>query len=88
MYLDCDACSHSMNIHEAWGRLTVSHDEYARAVEDAMHLRLDKALPVFVSHLALMQTYLRMPWKDMLICEVGVQNCFKMMGNKKVQFAV
>ena len=70
-------------MEELVGKLQLSFDVYARAMNTAMNGRSDAALPDFVQHMLLLQTYVRQPWRDLCSCQSAVKQCYRLSANIK-----
>ena len=79
----CKQCKHSQDVADIVGELEGSHDEYARAVQDAVEGKNSEALPSLQHHLVLMQRCLGMPWRDFVACQQAVSNCYRLQANRR-----
>ena len=71
------------DMEELVGKLQLSFDVFARAMNAAMTGRADAALPDFVQHLLLLQTYIRHPWRDLASCQSAVKQCYRLSANTR-----
>jgi len=69
------------DMEEVVGRLQLSYDVFARAMNTAMSGGTEQALPDFVQHLLLLQRYIRHPWRDLAACQSSVKYCYRFMAN-------
>jgi hypothetical protein len=80
-YFTCFICKHKQDMEDVVGRLQLSYDVFARAMNTAMNGASAKALPDFVQHLLLLQRYIRHPWRDLASCQTAVKHCYRLMAN-------
>ncbi len=87
-YLRCTKkkCNNLQDIQTNIGKLGVSHDVYAAAMEMAISGYAEKAIPDLQSHLTLTQLVLLPPWKDLAICQAGIKQCYRLSANIKQFF--
>jgi len=69
------------DMEDVVGRLQLSYDVFARAMNTAMSGGTEQALPDFVQHLLLLQRYIRHPWRDLAACQSSVKYCYRYMAN-------
>lgn len=65
------------------GRLQLSFDVFAKAMNTAMNGRCEAALPDLVQHLLLLQTHIRHPWRDLAQCQAAIKQCYRLLANVK-----
>jgi len=75
-----DVC-YRQDMEDVVGRLQLSYDVFARAMNTAMSGGSSQALPDFVQHLLLLQRYIRHPWHDLAACQSSVKYCYRLMAN-------
>ena len=80
----CDSCNHSQDLEECMNRLSTSHDVYSRSMEEALAGNVEFALPGIQGHLSLCQKYLLPPWRDLVVAQAAVMQCFRMLGNVRL----
>lgn len=62
-------------------QLADSDAKFKAAFEDLLACRIDQSLPVFLSHLALVQKCFRLPYRSFNDCQEAIKQCFSIMGN-------
>ena len=50
-------------------------------MEKAKAADVHEALPVFEEHLTLMQDLIAPPWRDIICCQVAIDQCYRIMYN-------
>jgi len=74
-------CGSDMNLAECINRLRKSDKTYKDAFDKLLKCRINEALPVFLSHLRVMDELLCPPCADYGACQEAVKQCFSIMAN-------
>lgn len=78
----CAKCECTYNLSQMRATLKDSTDLFQQAM-DTLLLKadVDSTLPVFLSHLRLLEKMVCRPWKDYNNCQEAIKQCYNVMGN-------
>ena len=77
----CTVCKTEQNIAGKAKALENSLKNYELAFANLLEGDIEKALPIFLLHLQILDKLLCLPWRDFNNCQEAIKQCFSIMGN-------
>ena len=79
--LQCPSCLTQQNLLKKKGTLEESQLLADRAFEDLLKGDVQSVLPVFLTHLEVMDSLVVLPWRNYNNCQEAIKQCYSILGN-------
>ena len=77
----CENCNAIHNPIEYFQKLTDSSKKCEQMIERARMFEIQDAIPHIERHIALLEEYVLLPWKEYTLCVSTLKQCYRMLGN-------